>query len=47
MKSPSRSADNVSDPVTSTFIIELGSKLRWAHRELMSRFQCGDDTKEW
>ncbi|KAI8849185.1 Golgi transport complex subunit 5-domain-containing protein [Chytridium lagenaria] len=31
----------------NTFILEVGMKLRWISRELLSRLQCGDDLKTW
>ncbi|KAJ3015917.1 UNVERIFIED_CONTAM: Conserved oligomeric Golgi complex subunit [Siphonaria sp. JEL0065] len=36
-----------TDQSLSQYIIEVGGKLRWIQREIMARFQCGDDTKEW
>ncbi|KAJ3110915.1 Conserved oligomeric Golgi complex subunit, partial [Physocladia obscura] len=36
-----------NDQSLSQYVIEVGSKLRWVQREIMSRLYCGDDTKEW
>lgn len=35
------------DSTTSQYIIEISNKLRWIQREILNRFHCGDDTKEW
>ncbi|KAJ1561920.1 Conserved oligomeric Golgi complex subunit, partial [Cladochytrium tenue] len=29
------------------YVLEVGAKLRWAMREIISKLQCGDDTKDW
>ncbi|KAI9339588.1 Golgi transport complex subunit 5-domain-containing protein [Obelidium mucronatum] len=36
-----------TDQSLSQYVIEVGGKLRWIQREIMNRFNCGDDTKEW
>ncbi|ORY48945.1 hypothetical protein BCR33DRAFT_677247 [Rhizoclosmatium globosum] len=36
-----------AEPGLSPYVIEVGTKLRWVQREIMMRFHCGDDTKEW
>ncbi|KAJ3326392.1 Conserved oligomeric Golgi complex subunit [Blyttiomyces sp. JEL0837] len=36
-----------SESNISSYVLEVGAKLRWVHREIISRLQCGDETKEW
>ncbi|KAJ3030527.1 Conserved oligomeric Golgi complex subunit, partial [Rhizophlyctis rosea] len=32
---------------TSPYVVELASKIRWVQREILSRFQCGEESKDW
>ncbi|KAJ3414234.1 Conserved oligomeric Golgi complex subunit [Chytridiales sp. JEL 0842] len=40
-------SQSMPEPTASAYILEVGSKLRWNHREIMSRFQCGSDSRQW
>lgn len=42
--SPTR---GMQDTQTSSYILELSSKLRWMMREIIARMQCGEDSKDW
>ncbi|KAI8823667.1 Golgi transport complex subunit 5-domain-containing protein [Fimicolochytrium jonesii] len=36
-----------SESSTSQYVGEFASKVRWVHRELLSKLQCGDESREW
>ncbi|KAI9329575.1 Golgi transport complex subunit 5-domain-containing protein [Zopfochytrium polystomum] len=47
-KSPQRGQGGPQqESAVSTYVLEVGAKLRWTLREVMLRLQCGDDTKDW
>ncbi|KAI9099496.1 Golgi transport complex subunit 5-domain-containing protein [Phlyctochytrium arcticum] len=35
------------DSSTSPYVVEFASRIRWLHRELLSRLQCGEESREW
>lgn len=36
-----------SESTSSQYVVELAGKIRWLHRELFSKLQCGEDSREW
>ncbi|TPX61391.1 hypothetical protein SpCBS45565_g07276 [Spizellomyces sp. 'palustris'] len=42
--SPSRGPVESS---TSQYVVEFATRIRWLHRELLSKLQCGKESREW
>ncbi|KAI9011264.1 Golgi transport complex subunit 5-domain-containing protein [Gaertneriomyces semiglobifer] len=35
------------EPSTNQYVLEFTNKVRWLHRELLAKVQCGDDSRDW
>ncbi|KAJ3151941.1 Conserved oligomeric Golgi complex subunit [Geranomyces variabilis] len=44
--SPSSRGPQGESP-TSQYVIEFAGKIRWLHREILSKLRCGDASREW
>ncbi|KAJ3005924.1 Conserved oligomeric Golgi complex subunit, partial [Thoreauomyces humboldtii] len=44
LSSPNRGA---SESSTSQYVVEFAGKIRWLHRELLSKLHCGEESREW